>query len=172
MGWYLRKAFCLGPLRLNLSERGVGASIGVKDDRLRSTRGPRLVRSFRLAGAAGLANAARAPNRSAGLAVVETSGAVEVRSVGSGETEEGEICWASVERGGRSARHGSERSRTDQRVSLSCRGERVGMRGGIGWFADRTVNETRSDGTPRWAKFTPFWATIDEKTGDDDKLGT
>ena len=34
MGWYLRKAFRLGPLRLNLSKRGVGASIGVKGARL------------------------------------------------------------------------------------------------------------------------------------------
>jgi hypothetical protein len=28
MGWYLRKAFRFGPLRLNLSKRGVGASVG------------------------------------------------------------------------------------------------------------------------------------------------
>src|SRR5215472_6325697 len=33
MGWY-RKAFRLGPLRLNLSKRGVGASVGVKGARL------------------------------------------------------------------------------------------------------------------------------------------
>ena len=34
MGWYLRKAFRLGPLRLNLSKRGLGASVGVKGARL------------------------------------------------------------------------------------------------------------------------------------------
>jgi Protein of unknown function (DUF4236) len=28
MGFYLRKAFRLGPLRLNLSKRGLGASVG------------------------------------------------------------------------------------------------------------------------------------------------
>jgi hypothetical protein len=28
MAWYLRKAFRLGPLRLNLSRRGLGASVG------------------------------------------------------------------------------------------------------------------------------------------------
>jgi len=30
MGWFLRKSIRLGPLRLNLSERGLGASVGVK----------------------------------------------------------------------------------------------------------------------------------------------
>lgn len=30
MAWFLRKSFRLGQLRLNLSKRGLGASIGVK----------------------------------------------------------------------------------------------------------------------------------------------
>ncbi|MGH2657912.1 MAG: DUF4236 domain-containing protein [Actinomycetota bacterium] len=34
MGWFLRKAFRVGPLRLNLSKRGLGASLGVKGARL------------------------------------------------------------------------------------------------------------------------------------------
>jgi hypothetical protein len=53
---------------------------------------------------------------------------------------------------------------------LTCRGERVDMRGGIGFYADRTVNEVRNNGTPSWAKWTPFWATSREKTGDDDEV--
>lgn len=34
MTWFLRKAFHLGPLRLNLSKRGLGASVGVKGARV------------------------------------------------------------------------------------------------------------------------------------------
>lgn len=34
MTWFLRKALRLGPLRLNLSKRGVGASFGVKGARI------------------------------------------------------------------------------------------------------------------------------------------
>jgi hypothetical protein len=34
MGWFLRKSLRVGPLRLNLSKRGIGASVGVKDARL------------------------------------------------------------------------------------------------------------------------------------------
>lgn len=30
MGWFLRKSIRFGPLRLNLSKRGLGASMGVK----------------------------------------------------------------------------------------------------------------------------------------------
>lgn len=30
MGWYLRKSFAFGPLKLNLSKSGLGASVGVK----------------------------------------------------------------------------------------------------------------------------------------------
>lgn len=30
MAWFLRKSIRLGPLRLNLSKRGLGASVGVK----------------------------------------------------------------------------------------------------------------------------------------------
>lgn len=30
MGFYIRKSFKVGPARINLSKRGVGASIGVK----------------------------------------------------------------------------------------------------------------------------------------------
>jgi hypothetical protein len=30
MGWFLRKSFKLGPVRLNLSKSGLGASAGVK----------------------------------------------------------------------------------------------------------------------------------------------
>lgn len=30
MGWFLRKSICLGPLRLNVAKRGLGASVGVK----------------------------------------------------------------------------------------------------------------------------------------------
>jgi len=30
MGWFLRKSIRLGPLRLNLSKRGLGGSVGVK----------------------------------------------------------------------------------------------------------------------------------------------
>lgn len=34
MAWFLRKAFRLGPLRINLSKRGLGASVGVKGFRV------------------------------------------------------------------------------------------------------------------------------------------
>src|SRR4030095_9763883 len=34
MGWFLRKSFRVGPLRFNLSERGIGTSVGVKGARL------------------------------------------------------------------------------------------------------------------------------------------
>jgi len=34
VGFYLRKSFRLGPLRLNLSKRGVGVSAGVKGARV------------------------------------------------------------------------------------------------------------------------------------------
>ena len=34
MGWFLRKSFRVGPLRLNLSKRGIGALVGVKGTRL------------------------------------------------------------------------------------------------------------------------------------------
>ena len=34
MGWYLRKAFTFGPLRINLSKSGLGASFGVRGARL------------------------------------------------------------------------------------------------------------------------------------------
>jgi hypothetical protein len=34
MGWFLRKSVRVGPLRLNLSKRGIGASVGVKGARL------------------------------------------------------------------------------------------------------------------------------------------
>src|SRR5215813_5440326 len=34
MGWYLRKSFGLGPLRLNLSKSGLGASVGVRGARI------------------------------------------------------------------------------------------------------------------------------------------
>lgn len=34
MGWFLRKSFRVGPLRLNLSKGGIGASVGVKGARL------------------------------------------------------------------------------------------------------------------------------------------
>jgi hypothetical protein len=34
MGWFLRKSFRVGPLRLNLSKRGIGASVGVNGARL------------------------------------------------------------------------------------------------------------------------------------------
>ncbi len=34
MAWYLRKAFRLGPLRLNVSKRGLGASAGVTGARV------------------------------------------------------------------------------------------------------------------------------------------
>lgn len=30
MGWFLRKSIRLGPLRLNLSKRGLGGSVGIK----------------------------------------------------------------------------------------------------------------------------------------------
>ena len=39
MGWYLKKSFAIGPLRLNLSKSGLGASVGVKG--LRISRGPK-----------------------------------------------------------------------------------------------------------------------------------
>lgn len=39
MGWYVRKAFNLGPLRLNLSRGGVGLSFGVRGARI--STGPR-----------------------------------------------------------------------------------------------------------------------------------
>jgi hypothetical protein len=54
-------------------------------------------------------------------------------------------------------------------VLLLCRGDKVSMRGGIGWFADRTVNESRS-GSPQWSKWTPFWSKGSEKTGDGDEV--
>src|SRR3989338_4601198 len=34
MGWYIRKAFSTGPVRLNLSKSGLGMSFGVKGARL------------------------------------------------------------------------------------------------------------------------------------------
>jgi hypothetical protein len=34
MGWYIRKAIRLGPLRLNLSKSGIGYSVGVKGARV------------------------------------------------------------------------------------------------------------------------------------------
>jgi hypothetical protein len=34
MGWYLRKAFRFGPLRINLSKSGLGASFGVRGARV------------------------------------------------------------------------------------------------------------------------------------------
>ena len=34
MGWFLRKSFRVGPLRLNLSKRGIGTSVGIKGARL------------------------------------------------------------------------------------------------------------------------------------------
>lgn len=39
MGWYLKKSFSLGPVRLNLSRSGIGASVGVKG--LRVSTGPK-----------------------------------------------------------------------------------------------------------------------------------
>jgi hypothetical protein len=39
MGWYLKKSFPFGPLRLNLSKSGLGASLGVKG--LRVSAGPK-----------------------------------------------------------------------------------------------------------------------------------
>jgi len=39
MGWYLKKSFGFGPLRLNLSKSGLGASLGVKG--LRVSTGPK-----------------------------------------------------------------------------------------------------------------------------------
>ena len=39
MGWYLKKSFAFGPLRLNLSKSGLGASAGVKG--LRVSTGPK-----------------------------------------------------------------------------------------------------------------------------------
>lgn len=39
MGWYLRKALNLGPLRINLSKSGLGVSAGIKG--LRVGAGPR-----------------------------------------------------------------------------------------------------------------------------------
>ena len=39
MGWYLKKSFAFGPLRLNLSKSGIGASAGVKG--LRVSTGPK-----------------------------------------------------------------------------------------------------------------------------------
>ena len=39
MGWYLKKSFAFGPLRLNLSKSGLGASVGVKG--LRVSTGPK-----------------------------------------------------------------------------------------------------------------------------------
>lgn len=39
MGWYLKKSFSFGPLRLNLSKSGIGASVGVKG--LRVSTGPK-----------------------------------------------------------------------------------------------------------------------------------
>jgi hypothetical protein len=34
MGWFLRKSVRVGPLRLNLSKRGIGASVEVKGARI------------------------------------------------------------------------------------------------------------------------------------------
>jgi len=39
MGWYLKKSFAIGPLRLSLSKSGLGASLGVKG--LRVGTGPK-----------------------------------------------------------------------------------------------------------------------------------
>lgn len=34
MGFYIRKSFGLGPVRLNLSKRGIGTSVGMKGARI------------------------------------------------------------------------------------------------------------------------------------------
>ncbi len=39
MGWYLKKSFGFGPLRINLSKSGIGASVGVAG--LRVSAGPK-----------------------------------------------------------------------------------------------------------------------------------
>lgn len=39
MGWFIKKSFGFGPLRLNLSKSGLGASVGVKG--LRVSTGPK-----------------------------------------------------------------------------------------------------------------------------------
>ena len=39
MGWYLKKSFAFGPLRINLSKSGIGMSAGVKG--LRVSTGPK-----------------------------------------------------------------------------------------------------------------------------------
>ena len=39
MGWYIKKSFKVGPVRLNLSKSGIGASLGVKG--LRVSTGPK-----------------------------------------------------------------------------------------------------------------------------------
>lgn len=41
MGWSLRRSFTLGPLRINLSKKGVGASVGVRGFRLGQDAGGR-----------------------------------------------------------------------------------------------------------------------------------
>ena len=43
MGWYLKKSFRFGPLRLNLSKSGPGASVGVKGFRVSTgPKGPQI----------------------------------------------------------------------------------------------------------------------------------
>jgi hypothetical protein len=41
MGWNLRRGFNLGPLRINLSKKGVGASVGVRGFRVGQDAGGR-----------------------------------------------------------------------------------------------------------------------------------
>jgi Protein of unknown function (DUF4236) len=48
MGFYIRKAFRLGPLRINLSRHGVGYSVGIRGARIgRSSQGRAYVHAGR-----------------------------------------------------------------------------------------------------------------------------
>jgi len=86
MGWYIRKAFSTGPVRLNLSKLGLGVSFGVKGARLGV--GPRGAYThmgrgglyYRI-GFSGGRNAAAGQSASLHLASQDTGGAIESRLV-------------------------------------------------------------------------------------------
>lgn len=100
MGWYLKKSFAIGPLRLNLSKSGLGASVGVKG--LRVSKGPKGAQVN--AGREGLyyrASLNTQPKRSVG-AQPPAEGEVSSAHDGANEPSQAEVAEAMVETGTRS----------------------------------------------------------------------
>ena len=50
MGWSFRRSFKLGPLRINLGERGIGTSLGAGPFRIGRSATGRTFRSFHIPG--------------------------------------------------------------------------------------------------------------------------